>query len=601
MNKHVNKGREKATAAALAVGGKVCFPSFKSDKGKPTDFNDLHAREGLNVVREQLEATTFPKAQNGWRKITLFNTDADTKQPSYPFGCLPKALRTAAKEIAKFFKVSIISPAIVGTSVFATAIGMKAQIEERPGLYHHPALFIVGEAGPSERKSPVFSIMTEPINLWSKMNQEDYESELAKANFKNSLVESAQAKLQSDAKKEGAKLDDITTRMMAFEAERVSIPATPRLYTTDSTEPRLFQLMYDHGGAFAVLSGEGRTIINSILGRYSDGTGEALYLAGISGDAITRDRVGNQQTGTEEKTIFNPCLNVGIFVQPDKIQELAMHPAMKASGLVARMWRVALPQTAGTREEGVDEQGLNVFALEHYNRTITKILDTPTKEAPHLAKLTPEAAEARRQFHNEIERQLGRDGALADVADTAGKCCSQVAKLALIFHIVDNPSILNEDQSYISLSTWNRAEQVGRFHLQETIRLQRITTENTEDETARKISRWLIQKNITNFTIRELMQSGPRPRLNKKDTLNILACLKDHNVIRTDKSGYIVNPLLKKSVANVANVATPTLKNENRRINNTPATMDTTATNSSVEEQEGAFSGPIREEEFEEL
>ncbi len=58
--KDQNPGYEKATAAALAVNGKVCFPSFQNDDGKPTDFNDLHCREDLEAVKAQIEAATFP-------------------------------------------------------------------------------------------------------------------------------------------------------------------------------------------------------------------------------------------------------------------------------------------------------------------------------------------------------------------------------------------------------------------------------------------------------------------------------------------------------------------------------------------------------------
>ncbi|MCK5680112.1 toprim domain-containing protein, partial [bacterium] len=57
-----NKGFESATAAAIAVGGKVCFPLFKSDDGKPTDFNDLYQREGLEVARAQIESAAVPEA-----------------------------------------------------------------------------------------------------------------------------------------------------------------------------------------------------------------------------------------------------------------------------------------------------------------------------------------------------------------------------------------------------------------------------------------------------------------------------------------------------------------------------------------------------------
>lgn len=50
-----NTGRESATAAARAVGGVPCFPRFNSLVDRPTDFNDLHVRDGLEVVRELVE------------------------------------------------------------------------------------------------------------------------------------------------------------------------------------------------------------------------------------------------------------------------------------------------------------------------------------------------------------------------------------------------------------------------------------------------------------------------------------------------------------------------------------------------------------------
>lgn len=52
--KIVNLGREKALAAAIKHGAKAVFPVFNSLEGRPTDFNDLHVREGLAAVRKQV-------------------------------------------------------------------------------------------------------------------------------------------------------------------------------------------------------------------------------------------------------------------------------------------------------------------------------------------------------------------------------------------------------------------------------------------------------------------------------------------------------------------------------------------------------------------
>jgi putative DNA primase/helicase len=49
-----NAGREKGVEAAAAVMGKPVFPKFRNEEGKPTDFNDLHCREGLEEVKRQI-------------------------------------------------------------------------------------------------------------------------------------------------------------------------------------------------------------------------------------------------------------------------------------------------------------------------------------------------------------------------------------------------------------------------------------------------------------------------------------------------------------------------------------------------------------------
>lgn len=59
QNDGVHYGRQAASSAnAILV-----VPEFESLEGKPTDFNDLHQRQGLDEVRRQIEAH-IPKAAN---------------------------------------------------------------------------------------------------------------------------------------------------------------------------------------------------------------------------------------------------------------------------------------------------------------------------------------------------------------------------------------------------------------------------------------------------------------------------------------------------------------------------------------------------------
>lgn len=63
-----NPGEEKATNAALIVGGQVVAPVFAIDREtKWTDFNDVHVAEGLEAVRRQVLAVVKPPAAGGWK------------------------------------------------------------------------------------------------------------------------------------------------------------------------------------------------------------------------------------------------------------------------------------------------------------------------------------------------------------------------------------------------------------------------------------------------------------------------------------------------------------------------------------------------------
>ncbi len=69
-----NIGRENAQQAALKYGCSFVFPSFKDTTSKPTDFNDLHLREGLEEVQRQLQTPckqTTLKALNARELLSL--------------------------------------------------------------------------------------------------------------------------------------------------------------------------------------------------------------------------------------------------------------------------------------------------------------------------------------------------------------------------------------------------------------------------------------------------------------------------------------------------------------------------------------------------
>ncbi|SDX47148.1 DUF3987 domain-containing protein [Thiocapsa roseopersicina] len=473
---------------------------------------------------------------------------------AFPLDLLPAPLRDAAREVSRFCKAPEASAALVGIGALATAIGKRAMIEERPGLLHYPALFLVGIAASGERKSPVFRAMARPLEDWTEAQAEAWEADARRARARNAAIDAAVAKVKKQA---GSDVDAATREIEELDAKREEIPPYPRLFTTDCTEQRLFQLMHERGGAFAVLSAEGRPVVDAINGKYSgDGrTGDAIYLAGVSGDAITRDRVGGEG-GPEDRVISRPCLSVCILIQPDKFLEAAAHPALRSSGALARIWPVWLPSLVGTRIEAPDEAGLSGEAMAPFNALIRRLLshnppeDEDGRPAPHRATLSPAAAEARRLYHNAIEQLMGEGGELSDVRDIAAKAVSQTAKLALVLHLAADAEILSRPASAIDAATWATAQAIGTWFFEEAVRVQRLADEDPALDAARRVIRWLAAERRQTVNTTDLMQTGPRPRPKAREAIATLDLLEDFGWVRAQTEPpkrrpiYLVHPKL---------------------------------------------------------
>ena len=63
-----NPGKKAAEACGRKLGLPVLLPRFAADEGKPTDWNDLHVREGLDEARKQLlgPAGSYAIAVDDW-------------------------------------------------------------------------------------------------------------------------------------------------------------------------------------------------------------------------------------------------------------------------------------------------------------------------------------------------------------------------------------------------------------------------------------------------------------------------------------------------------------------------------------------------------
>ncbi|WP_022949114.1 YfjI family protein [Methylohalobius crimeensis] len=451
---------------------------------------------------------------------------SDGSEPErYPVEMLPERLRVAAQELEASAYVPVSAPGTVALGMLAAALRKAVIVQEKRGLRHFPTLFVVLVAGSGERKSPVFKALEQPVLEWQEAKRPGREAELARVAAHNAALDDLAAQTRRDAKKERLGVDVLARDLADIEAQRKKPPPAPRLWTSDTTPERLFQLMHDRDGAFAVMSGEGRTVVNNILGRYENGgTAESIFLEGISGDSISRDRIGPGDM-PDERVIPHPALNVCCYLQPDKWAQLAKHPTMRGSGLLARIWPVGLPSLVGYRLESPDDAGLDETKLEPFFDVVRAALDVELGTEPHVIRLGTEAQEARRELHNAIEIEMRDGGAFADYRDVASKFTSQVVKLAGLFSVLENPDALKAEYSYVSLGTWDRAEVLGHWHLTEAKRMLGMAQGTDDARRARAVVDWLRQSGKETVTARQLQRQGPRPRPKGDEARDLLAWL----------------------------------------------------------------------------
>jgi hypothetical protein len=157
----------------------------------------------------------------------------------------------------------------------------------------------------------------------------------------------------------------------------------------------------------------------------------------------------------------------------------ANNGASRGMGLIARCCLAWPRSTIGSR---LYRPAANRMpAMEKLHKRLTEMLDKglPTKGpdmelAPPALPLSSSAFSTWRDFHNDVEVQLGRWGEFGNIPDIGAKIAENAARIAAVFHIVENDPL-----GEIGEPTMVRATRVAIWHLADAKRLI-VTTEKSQ-------------------------------------------------------------------------------------------------------------------------
>ena len=348
----------------------------------------------------------------------------DTDRPEFPLDVLPAAIADQCRQAAVEMQLAPDLAAQLALTALSVVTAGRVYVKV-DGRHREPChLYNVTALPPSAGKSPTFSMMLGPLDLW--------EEELVEASAELIDDRNIARKMAEKERDDAIKTGDASRAKAAADSLR-DMPAivTPRLMADDATPEKLVELLDQQGGRMALVSTEGG-LFGMMTGRYSDKSNLDVYLGAWSGDTIRVDRIERGST-----IVRRPALTVGLTVQPSVLAEVGKNRELVGRGLTTR-FMYALPSDTVGRRDLLRDSTYSDTVEAAYGRQVLAVADRlrglPDGDTM-LLEFTAEARQVFKRWQARREVELGPYSPLRYMAEWVGKCNSSTARLAGLLHL----------------------------------------------------------------------------------------------------------------------------------------------------------------------
>lgn len=456
--------------------------------------------------RVEAAATAIDNYRTAWPKLDPLPDAVEAPPDAFPMHALGEVLGNAAKAIAG----DVQAPdALVAGSVLAAA-SLAAQPLANVMLPHGQrcplSLFIVSSGQSGDRKSAADAVAGFEIEEARRRDAREYAQELQR---------------YEDAKAAKAKGDP-----------EPEVPTPRSLTTSNATVEGLSRLLKAQSsvGLFSAEGGE-------MLGGHSmredrRSAGLAFFLKAWGGETIDSLRGGEGLT-----TLLGRRVALHIMVQPVLLSGLLADPLAQGQGLLARCL-ISQPATlAGTRTYKAVDPNANP-ATKRFHKSVRELLDmTPTvwpegdgyELKPRDLMMDTAATALWIAFYNEIERQQGEGGELADARPFASKAAEHAARIAGVMTMIEDP-----DVRIIGAKAIEGAIVATGFYINEHLRLTGASKDARRIGDLTALWDWLRDKDVVSS--KDLLQKTPRPirKLKADGIKHLMTELKARGYVRPE-------------------------------------------------------------------
>ncbi|WP_370743363.1 YfjI family protein [Streptomyces sp. LUP47B] len=380
------------------------------------------------------------------------------ERPPFPAHVFPAWLGEFVAAVAEETQTPVDLGGSVALAVLATAAGGRSVVHVRGNWREPTNLYTVVALPPGNRKSAVFSLLTDPLYEAEKQLKAAMKPVIVEAELTARLAKEAADKAATKAASaDGDQRDEMraTAIGLAQTADTLTVPAEPLLLADDCTPETVTSLIAEQGGRLSVMSDEGG-IFDIIAGRYSGSPNMEVFLKGHAGGRL---RVNRQ---TRREYVDAPALTMGLAVQPDVLVDMGKIKGGKGRGLLGRFLYSLPVSTVGERKvitDPVPEQTAATYAA----RVIDLTLSLADWTDPAVIQLTPEADAALIAYQQRVEPRLKeRGGTLGHINDWAGKLVGATARMAALLHLAEHGG--NGYARPVTEATMNAAIELGEYY-----------------------------------------------------------------------------------------------------------------------------------------
>ncbi|MFI1867395.1 YfjI family protein [Streptomyces jumonjinensis] len=447
--------------------------------------------------------------------------------PGFPVEALPGWLGDMVGAVAEETQTPADLAGCLALAVIATAAGGRANVSVR-GHWREPVTIYTAVAlDPGNRKSAVFTLMTQPLIAVEKTLVELSGPVRAEAETTARLAKAAADKAAARAANADAEQRaQLTAEAVALAqaAEEIRVPGKPQLVADDVTPESLATLLAEQDGRISVLSPEGG-IFDIIAGRYSGAPNMEIFLKGHAGDMV---RVNRQ--GRDSQHIESPAVTMGLAVQPEVLESLGQIKGADGRGLPAR-FLYAMPDSLVGRRNLTPDLIPDQVSAAYTERLAALTLEMAGRSEPVTLTLSPGADAVLLDYQRGTESRLGRGGSLAPIVKWASKRDGAVARIAGLLHLASHA-----DQSWtrpVDADTMTAATRLGDYFTDHALTVFDAMGADPAQDAAHTVLTHLRDTGLGEFTKRDLFRVLPRgdfPAM--ADLTPALALLEEHGWVR---------------------------------------------------------------------